>query len=170
MIPRRFGLAVALACWAAAAPAPGAARDWVAQAFPANPPLPPVVGTPGAAAPGSAAPGAAAPPLHGAEDGLPPYEPQLERLAERLGTLALLRGLCGEGDAADYRDRMAALIAVEAQTDLRRARLAGAFNRGLRGYGATYRSCTASARLVIDRALADADRLTRDLATRYGGS
>lgn len=161
MTRQRRALAAALAVWAAAGPWPGAARQALAQALPANPPLPPVAGPPG---------DAPARPEAGGADGLPPYEPQLERLAERLGTLALLRGLCGEGDAAEYRSRMAALIEAEAQTDPRRARLAGAFNRGFAGYGASYRSCTPAARLVIRRALDEADRLTRDLASRYGGT
>ena len=129
-----------------------------AQVLPANPPLPPVVGAPAPAAP------------QGDPEGLPPYEPQLERLAERLGTLALLRDLCGDGDAGAFRDRMAALLDAEAHTGLRRSRLAGAFNHGFQGYAASYRSCTASARLVIGRSLAEADRLTRDLAARFGGT
>lgn len=128
-----------------------------AQVLPANPPLPPVAG---------AAPPAA---RTGDSDGLPPYEPQLERLAERLGTLSLLRSLCGDGDAAEFRGRMAALLEAEASSSSRRARLAGAFNRGVQGYAAAYRSCTPSARLVVARALTEADRLTRDLQTRYGG-
>ena len=130
-----------------------------AQILPANPPLPPVAGTPPPAA--FAAPD---------PDGMPPYEPQLERLAERLGTLALLRELCTDGDAAQFRDRMSALLDAEAHTPARRDRLAGAFNRGLRGYAASYRTCTPSARIVIARFLAEADRLTRDLASRYGGT
>ena len=129
-----------------------------AQTLPTNPPLPPVAGAP---APPSAA---------GDPEGLPPYEPQLEALAERLGTLTLLRELCGHGDAAEFRNRMAALIDAEAHTSLRRNRLAGAFNRGYGGYAASYRSCTPSARLVIDRALSQADKLSRDLASRYGGT
>lgn len=143
-----LGLAAALALTQAAA-----------QALPTSPPLPPVAGAP---APASPAPSDA--------DGLPPYEPQIERLAERLGTLALLRDLCGDGDAAEFRARMAALLDAEARSSQRRERMAGAFNRGFRGYGATYRTCTPSARLVISRSLAEADRLTRDLASRYGGT
>lgn len=127
-----------------------------AQGLPATPPLPPVAGATAPAAPGP--------------DVLPPYEPQLERLAERLGTLALMRDLCGDGDAAEFRTRMAAMLDAEARTPAWRDRLAGAFNRGVRGYAASYRSCTPSARLVIARSLAEADRLTRDLASRYGGS
>ncbi len=141
----------------------GLASVWLAaaasaQSLPANPPLPPVAGAP-------------TPPLStGDPEGLPPYEPQIEALAERLGTLALLRELCGDGDAAEFRSRMAALIEAEAHTSLRRNRLAGAYNRGYHGYGASYRSCTPSARLVIARALSQVDRLTRELASRYGGT
>ncbi|WP_237481537.1 TIGR02301 family protein [Lichenibacterium dinghuense] len=149
---RRAGMAAALFGLAAAAPAAG-------QGLPANPPLPPVVGV------GPPAAQAAPDP-----DGLPPYEPLLESLAERLGALALMRDLCGEGDAARFRDRMAALLDVEGRSPAARDRLAGAFNRGLRGYAASYRSCTPSARLVESRALAEADRLTRDIESRYGGT
>ena len=135
-----------------------AAAGAAAQGLPANPPLPPVVGASPPAAPAVSSP-----------DGLPPYEPQLERLAERLGTLALMRDLCGDGDAAEFRARMASLLDADARTPAVQDRLAGAFNRGVRGYAASYRSCTPSARLVTARSLAEADRLTRDLASRYGG-
>ncbi len=151
-------LAAAFAAAALLPPAPAAA-----QGLPASPPLPPV---PGAAASPSQAPPPAAPD----PDALPPYEPQLERLSERLGTLALMRELCGDGDGSQFRARMAALVEAEARVPAVRDRLAGAFNRGYRGYAATYRSCTPSARLVIARSLAEADRLTRDLASRYGGT
>jgi uncharacterized protein (TIGR02301 family) len=151
-VRRRSAAVLALA---AALVAAGGARG---QVLPANPPLPPVVGAPAPAAP------------QGDPDGLPPYEPQLERLAERLGTLALLRDLCGDGDAGEFRSRMAALLDAEARTGLRRSRLAGAFNHGFQGYAVSYRSCTPSARLVIARSLAEADRLTRDLASRFGGT
>lgn len=144
---------------AAACAVPSWCAVALAQALPSNPPLPPVVGTAGVPSP--AAPGD--------PDALPPYEPQLERLAERLGTLTLLRDLCADGDAAEFRARMAALLDAEARTAPRRDRLAGAYNRGFRGYGASYRSCTPAARLVIVRFLAETDRLTRDLAARYGG-
>lgn len=129
-----------------------------AHALPLDPPLPPVAGPP----PPAPSPG-------GESDGTPPYERQLERLAERLGTLALMRDLCRDGDAAEFRTRMAALLDAEAHTPMVRDRLAGAFDRGVDGYAASYRTCTPSARLVIARSLAEADRLARDLASRYGG-
>lgn len=133
-----------------------------AQALPISPPLPPVTGS------GPAVGSAAAPPDPDGE--LPPYEPQLERLSERLGTLTYLRNLCGHGDGAEWRNRMTALLEAEANSAFRRDRLAGAFNHGFRGYQTTYRSCTPSAELVISRFLAESDQLGRDLAARYGGS
>lgn len=102
-------------------------------------------------------------------DVLPPYQPQLERLAELMGTLAFMRDLCGRGDGADWRAKMADLVESEGKSDLRRDRLAGAYNRGFQGYAAVYTRCTPSAELVIERALDESDRLTRDLATRFGG-
>ena len=153
---RRGAALVGLALLVAGGVAAGTAAP---QGLPANPPLPPLAGAP---------PPAAQTPVN--PDGLPPYEPQLERLAERLGTLALMRDLCGDGDAATFRTRMAALLDAEARTPAVRDRLAGAFNRGVRGYAASYRTCTPSARLVVARSLAEADRLTRDLASRYGGT
>lgn len=87
-----------------------------------------------------------------------------------MGTLSFLRGLCGKPDADEWRGRMNALLGAEAATASRRARLAGAFNRGFVGYEATYHVCTPSAELVIVRSLAEGDRLARDLSTRFGGS
>lgn len=100
---------------------------------------------------------------------LPPYESEVERLAGLMGTLSFLRDLCGAGDGAQWRAKMGELLAAEGATDMRRKRLAGAFNEGLRGYAATYRRCTPAAGVVIDRALDEAARLTQDLASRYGG-
>ena len=121
---------------------------------PATAPLPPVRDE-------SASPSADAP--------LPPYESKLERMSELMGTLAYLRGICGQDDSDEWRQRMSALLDAEASTPARRARLAGAFNHGFRGYEATYRACTASAETVIRRSLAEGDRLSRELSTRYGG-
>ena len=123
--------------------------------LPTSPPLPPTQ-TP-------ATPGAPAP------ETLPPYEPQLERLATLMGTLSYLRDLCGRGDGAEWRSRMSALLEAEAKTPNRRERLAGAYNRGFRGYEVTYRACTPSAELVIVRSVEEGDRLARELSSRFGG-
>ena len=99
----------------------------------------------------------------------PPYEPQLLRLAELMGALAYLRDLCSDNDGEQWRARMAAVIDAEAGTPARRERLAGAYNRGFRGYETTYRSCTASANLVIARFIEEGQRLAHDIGNRYGG-
>lgn len=99
----------------------------------------------------------------------PPYEPQLLRLSEIIGALAFLRPLCAGKDEQEWRVRMTELIEAEASTQPRKERLAGAFNRGFREYGQVYRRCTPSAELAIDRFLAEAGSLTRELASRYGG-
>ena len=99
----------------------------------------------------------------------PPYEPQLLRMAEVIGTLSYLRDLCGDGDGATFRAKFASLLETEGNTPSRRETLAGAFNRGLRDYELTYRTCTPAAREIIARFLDEAARIARDVANRYGG-
>ncbi|MBV9634662.1 MAG: TIGR02301 family protein [Methylobacteriaceae bacterium] len=124
-------------------------------------------GAPAPAPPGKAAP-AAAEPTPPREPAPPPYEPQLLRLAEIIGALAYLRELCGEGDGAEWRKRMSSLIEAEGKTEMRKEALAGAFNRGFRGYELTYHSCTASAGVVIGRYLEEGGRIAREITSRYG--
>lgn len=90
----------------------------------------------------------------------------LARLAEIMGGLAWLRPLCGAGDAAAWRERVAALMAAESATPERRERIAGAYNAGYKAYSYTYKRCTASAELAIQRYLAEGAELTRNLAAR----
>lgn len=99
-----------------------------------------------------------------------PYDPQLMRLAELLGALTTMRQLCGADDGEQWRGRMQALLDAEGSPPTRRDRLAGAYNRGLQGYGLTYRACTPNARLVIERFLDESARLARDVASRYRAS
>ena len=99
-----------------------------------------------------------------------PYDPQLLRLAEVLGALTTMRQLCGATDAGEWRQRMQALLDSEGNPPARKDRLAGAYNRGLQGYGVTYRTCTPNARLVIQRFLDESSRLARDIGTRYRAS
>jgi uncharacterized protein (TIGR02301 family) len=99
----------------------------------------------------------------------PPYDPQLLRLAELMGALSYLRDLCRDGDGAAFRDRLAKLMDVEAQTTERKEALAGAFNRGFGDYELTYRTCTSSARETIVRYLDEAQKIAHFVATRYGG-
>ena len=64
---------------------------------------------------------------------------------------------------------MSALLEAEGVTPGRRDRLAGAYNRGYRGYALTYRVCTPAATLAATRFVAEGERLSQSLAGRFGG-
>ncbi len=102
-------------------------------------------------------------------ENLPPYEPQLMRLSEIMGALAYLRDLCGAQDGGAWTARMNALIDAEAPSEARRERLAGAFNRGFRGYQVTYRTCTPNAQTALDRFITEGGRLAHDITGKFGG-
>lgn len=104
-----------------------------------------------------------------AADAPAPYDRDLMRLSEIIGSLAFLRGLCAASDAAEWPRRMSALMEAEGVTPGRRERLAGAYNRGYRGYALTYRVCTPAATLATSRFLAEGERLSQALAGRFGG-
>ncbi|MGA9825005.1 MAG: TIGR02301 family protein [Methylocystis sp.] len=116
----------------------------------------------------SPAKSAAKPPAEPSEPPPPPYEAQIQRLAEVLGGLSFLRDLCGEGDGDEWRGKMAQLRDADAAAGPRRQRLAAAFNRGFRAYELTYRVCTPNARLVVARYLEEAKILSHEVASRYG--
>jgi len=97
-----------------------------------------------------------------------PYDDDLMRLAEVMGSLAYLRDVCGFRDGAAWRTRMSDLLEAEAPTADRRDRLAGAFNRGFEGYSTLHRECRATTRLAIERLLDEGARLTRTITNRYG--
>ena len=96
-----------------------------------------------------------------------PYEQNLLRLAEVLGSLHYLRNLCGEqGDA--WRKEMEKLLETENPDATRRAKFVASFNRGYRSFETVYASCTASAVESIHRYMKEGEALTRDVAARYG--
>lgn len=96
-----------------------------------------------------------------------PFESQLVRLAEILGSLHYLRNLCGE-DGQDWRGRMEALLEAENPDEARRARFVASFNRGYRSFQTSYAVCTDSAIAAIARYIREGEALTRDTAARYG--
>ncbi|HEX8665655.1 MAG TPA: TIGR02301 family protein [Beijerinckiaceae bacterium] len=104
-----------------------------------------------------------------AEPPPPPYEKELLRLAEVMGSLAFLRSLCAAQDAPEWPRRMQALMEAEGTTPGRKERLAGAYNRGYRGFAVTYRICTDSAAEATARYLKEGETLSRGIAGRFGG-
>ena len=96
----------------------------------------------------------------------PPYEPQMERLAEILGSLYFLNPLCAE-TATDWRAQMADLVSLDQPDEDRQQRLFGAFNGGYNAYSRLYRSCTPSAEEALTRLLVEAETMARDIHTRF---
>lgn len=96
-----------------------------------------------------------------------PFDGQLMRLAEILGSLHYLRNLCGES-GQEWRGRMAQLLEAEGPDADRRARLVASFNHGYRSFEGTYATCTDSAIEAISRYMKEGETLTHDTATRFG--
>lgn len=96
----------------------------------------------------------------------PPYQRQMERLAEIMGSLYFLDPLCRAG-RIDWRGEMSELIALDEPDEDRRQRLAGAFNGGYTAYSRFHRACTPAAREALTRLLAEAERIARDIHTRF---
>jgi len=92
----------------------------------------------------------AATPTRAIEGGPAPFDGDLMRLAEILGALQYLRGLCGANEGNKWRDQMTALLDAEAQSGDRRNRLVANFNNGYRSFQRTYRSCTPAATACPD--------------------
>lgn len=96
----------------------------------------------------------------------PPYEQQMERLAEILGSLYLLQPMCQPG-TEDWRQQMAELITLDEPDEDRRQRLTGAFNGGYAAYARLYRTCTRSAEEALTRLLVEAESIARDIHSHY---
>ena len=96
----------------------------------------------------------------------PAFEGQLVRLVEIIGSLEVLRDLCG-AESGQWRARAQALIEAEGEDPRLRRRLIAAYNRGNRELGA-YRTCTPSAVFAVDRYMREGERIARDVLVRYG--
>lgn len=103
-----------------------------------------------------------------AQDTAPaPYDGDLQRLAEILGSLQYLRTVCGAKEGQKWRAEMQALIDAEAPSGERRRRIVARFNRGYRGFEQTYRTCTPAADLAIRRYLDEGAKIAREITARY---
>src|ERR1700741_4694917 len=101
------------------------------------------------------------------QDAAAPFDGDLQRLAEILGTLHYLRGICGTNEGGKWRNQMQALIDAETPSGDRRARMIAGFNRGYNGFQQTYRTCTPAASVAIRRYIEEGSRISRDLTARY---
>jgi uncharacterized protein (TIGR02301 family) len=96
-----------------------------------------------------------------------PFDPGLARLAEILGSLHYLRGVCSANEGNKWRAEMQALLDAEAPSGQRRAQFIANFNRGYRAYLQTYRTCTPAADLAIRRYLEEGSKIAREVTARY---
>ena len=117
----------------------------------------------GSAAAQTPAPAPAAPP----DNASAPYDGELQRLAEILGSLQYLRTVCGAKEGQKWRAEMQALIDAEAPGGERRRRIVARFNSGYRGFEQTYRTCTPAADLAIRRYLDEGAKIAREVTARY---
>jgi len=107
------------------------------------------------------------PPPEATEDARPPYEEELVRLAEILGSVHYLRELCNADEGSLWRDQMNALLQAEEPQPKWRAYLVQNFNNGYRGFQRTYRECTPAAMVATRRYMAEGAELTQNMRTRY---
>ena len=96
-----------------------------------------------------------------------PFDGVLERLAEILGSLHYLRGVCGANEGNKWRNEMQALIDAETPSGQRRSQMIAHFNRGYRTYQQSYRTCTPAALVAIRRYIDEGSKISRDLTARY---
>ncbi|MGV8856184.1 MAG: TIGR02301 family protein [Devosia sp.] len=96
----------------------------------------------------------------------PPYQKQMERLSEIMGSLYFLQPLCSS-TTVDWRAQLSDLIDLDKPDEDRRQRLAGAFNSGYQAYARFHHACTPAATEALNRLLQEAERTARDIHTRF---
>jgi uncharacterized protein (TIGR02301 family) len=106
-------------------------------------------------------------PARAAEGDAAPYDADLARLAEILGSLQYLRGVCGANEGQKWRNEMQTLIDAEAPNGERKRKIVASFNRGYRGFQQTYRTCTPAADVAIRRYLDEGAKIAREITARY---
>lgn len=109
-----------------------------------------------------------APPIAPIRTDTPPYEEQLHRVAELVGSLHYLTGLCGEKENDQFRLKMQDIIAAETATEpLRRKQLIAKYNKGYRAFASVYTNCTDAARLAESNYRTEGKTVIADLLARY---
>ena len=96
-----------------------------------------------------------------------PYDHDLQRLAEILGALHFLRGICGSNEGQKWRNEAQALIDAEAPAGARHDQMVASFNRGYRAFQQSYRTCTPAADFAVRRYLDEGARIAREITARY---
>src|SRR3974377_1261778 len=96
-----------------------------------------------------------------------PFDGDLQRLAEILGTLHYLRGICGSNEGGKWRNEMQALIDAETPTGAPRARMIAGFNASINGHHTPPAPCPPPPIVAIRRYIEEGSKISRDLTARY---
>jgi uncharacterized protein (TIGR02301 family) len=96
-----------------------------------------------------------------------PYDRDLQRLSEILGSLHFLRAICGANEGQKWRNEAQVLIDTEAPNGERHEQMIASFNRGYRAFQQSYRNCTPAADFAIRRYLAEGAKIAREITARY---
>jgi uncharacterized protein (TIGR02301 family) len=98
-----------------------------------------------------------------------PYDEQLFRLAEVLGSVHYLRNLCSPGKEDEWRAGMQQLLDAETKDEpKRKERMTAAFNRGYRSFASVYTDCTAQAIVAEERYRNEGATLATEITARFG--
>ena len=106
-------------------------------------------------------------PARAAEGDPAPFDNDLQRLAEILGSLQYLRSICGPNEGQKWRNEMQSLIDAVAPSGERRRLIVASYNRGYRGFQQTYRTCTPAANIAIRRYLDEGAKIAREITARF---
>lgn len=102
-----------------------------------------------------------------AQNNAPPYDEKMQELAQILGSLHYLSGLCGDKSGI-WREQMSALLQAEKADEPRKKRLISHFNTSYRSYSENYSRCTDQALRAIEKYKSEGEKLSSGLITRYG--
>ena len=97
-----------------------------------------------------------------------PFMEPLNQLASILGSMSFLRRLCDDPRAGQWRETMQSLIDAQQPNEADKRRLVASFNSGYRTFESSYRQCTPSARVAVNRYQSEGARIAREIENRYG--
>lgn len=98
-----------------------------------------------------------------------PYDDQLLRLSEILGSVNYLRNLCNSSAEDGWRVGMQQLLDAETKNEpKRKERLTAAFNRGYRSFASVYTNCTSQAVVAEERYRNEGATLATEITARFG--
>lgn len=98
-----------------------------------------------------------------------PYDGQLSRLAEILGSIDYLRNLCSPARDDGWRGDMQQLLDTETKGEpKRKERLTASFNRGYRSFASVYTNCTPQALVAEEQYRNEGATLATEITARFG--